>query len=67
MAISNINLRNAFDFSLDAKDFQKKLWLQLKNNTVSSPLLLEDDDLAYINAAGVSSPIPPRENDDLNC
>lgn len=51
-----------FDFSLDAKDFKARLWKQLQEAGASSKVsMLEDDDLEWVNAAGMTR---PDEKDD---
>ena len=50
-----------FDFSLDALAFKKKLAEHLKN--AASAFQLEDDELEYVNAAGVPQKAPA--DDDL--
>lgn len=54
MAVSNRNIQNAFDFSLDAGDFQKRLWQQLKEKMDAAAIqMLDNDDLEWVNAAGI--------------
>jgi len=44
----------AFDFSQDAAAFKANLWKRLQENKAENGIqLLEDDDLTWINAAGV--------------
>lgn len=46
---------NAFDFSQDALDFRARLWKKLKTQmTMTSVQELEDEDLEWINAAGMA-------------
>lgn len=46
---------NAFDFSQDALDFRTRLWKKLKTQmTMTSVQELEDEDLEWINAAGMT-------------
>lgn len=53
---------NAFDFSQDALDFKARLWKKLKTQmAMTSVQELEDDDLEWVNAAGM--PVPPEEDD----
>jgi len=60
------NLQDTFDFSLEAAGFQKKLWLQLKAKTLASaPLILDDDDLQWVNAAGAANERIPDDDSSL--
>lgn len=62
MMISNRNVKNAFDFSKDAEGFRKRLWEQLKMHAgLSSCEELEDEDLAWVNAAGTPHVQPDAE------
>ena len=55
--------RNAFDFSQDALDFKARLWKKLQTRmAMTSVQELEDDDLEWVNAAGM--PVT-REQDEL--
>lgn len=62
MAKTNFSPNEAFDFSLEAADFKKKLWQQLQDMMHSPIVELADDDLAQLNAAG--SPFDPLFPDD---
>ena len=42
-----------FDFSQDAADFKAHLWQKLKMQTPVAMEPLEDDDLEWVNAAGM--------------
>jgi len=66
MAESFSNLRDAFDFSLNAADFKERLWKQLKEH-MESPAVqpLEDEDLEWINAAG--TPYRSPKPDEPTC
>lgn len=53
---------NAFDFSQNALDFKERLWKKIQSQMVTAPLEeLEDDDLAWVNAAGM--PVAPEDRD----
>ena len=51
----------AFDFSQDALEFRERLWKKLKACAPEKDQPLEDDDLEWVNAAGVLYKEP--END----
>lgn len=54
--------RNAFDFSQDALVFRARLWQRIQTRTaVTSVQELEDDDLEWVNAAGM--PVAPENRD----
>ena len=53
----------AFDFSQDAHEFRERLAGLLQQAAVNRVIPLDDDDLAFVNAAG--SLLPPPEEDDL--
>ena len=54
--------RDAFDFSQDAQDFKARLWGKLKTKMVmTSAQELEDDNLEWVNAAGM--PVHPDDRD----
>ena len=61
-------MRDAFDFAKDAQEFRERLWRQLQTQvpavqTAGSVMEeLEDDDLEWVNAAGMAV---RREDDDL--
>lgn len=47
-------MTNVFDFSLEAQAFKEQLWKKLQASTPVSFLQpLEDDDLEWVNAAGM--------------
>lgn len=55
---------NAFDFSQDAQNFRARLWKKLKTQvTMTSVQELDDDDLEWVNAAGM--PVHPADKDKL--
>ena len=56
MAEKGQNLQKVFDLSQDAKAFKNRLWLQIKDYMDTAVQPLEDDDLIWVNAAGVPSP-----------
>lgn len=57
------NGTNAFDFSQDAQQFKARLWRMIKNQTAAPSVQeLEDDDLEWVSAAGMSAR-PPEEKD----
>ena len=63
MAGVNQQNRNAFDFSQDALEFRARLWKKLQTRmAMTSVQELEDDDLEWVNAAGM--PVT-REQDEL--
>ena len=44
----------AFDFSLEAQDFKERLWRRMLEDKPAPALQpLEDDDLEFLNAAGM--------------
>lgn len=51
--------RLIFDFSEDAELFKKQLKKRLIENSASQPL--EDDDLEFLNAAGVPARAPSED------
>lgn len=64
MAGVNQQNMNAFDFSHDALDFKARLWKKLKNQmAMTSAQELEDDDLEWVNAAGM--PVHPEDRNKL--
>lgn len=62
MSMKTHNLREAFDFSRDAQEFKKRLWNQLQAQMRSGAVELEDEDLTWVNAAGV--PFTPQDDED---
>ena len=51
---------DAFDFSQDALAFRAQLWKQLKAQMATTSVQeLEDDDLEWVNAAGI--PVKPQD------
>lgn len=62
MTGTNHQNMNAFDFSQNALDFKERLWKKIQNQMVKAPLEeLEDDDLEWVNAAGM--PVAPQDRD----
>lgn len=62
MAGMNQQSVNAFDFSQDALDYKARLWKRLQTQmTMTSVQELEDDDLEWVNAAGM--PVAPEDRD----
>ena len=60
----NAPMRKTFDFSLDAGAFRERLWKVLEESRAESGVqMLEDDDLEWVNAAGVVH--PGKEKDSL--
>lgn len=55
--------RDQWDFSQGADQFKKALWEKLKNEITKAPQMLEDDDLEWVNAAGVPHPVEKEETD----
>ena len=54
MAEKNAVTAAAFDFSLEAQDFNERLWQKLQpGKPVPDLQPLEDDDLEWVSAAGV--------------
>lgn len=53
-----------FDFSLDAQAFQEKLARKLQFTNASQAIALDDDDLEFVNAAGVAQPVHRDEKSD---
>lgn len=54
--------RNAFDFSQDALDFKARLWKKIQTQSAATSVEeLEDDDLEWVNAAGM--PVRPPEDE----
>ena len=62
MAENKQDLQKIFDFSQNAKAFRNRLWHQIKDSMNDLVQPLEDDDLAWVNAAGVSHPRPDDKN-----
>lgn len=62
MAGTNQKNANAFDFSQDALGFKARLWKKLQTQmAMTSAQELEDDDLEWVNAAGM--PVAPKDRD----
>lgn len=64
--MAGVNQRsvNAFDFSQDAQMFKARLWKKLKTQMVMTSVQeVEDDDLEWVNAAGM--PVHPEDRDKL--
>ena len=55
------NPKQHFDFSLDAQAFKERLAQELHIGHAPAVVPLEDDDLEFVNAAGVAQPIPQEE------
>lgn len=54
--------RNAFDFSQDAQAFRVRLWSKIKTQMATASVQeLEDDDLEWVNAAGIT--VRPEDRD----
>ena len=67
MAENRTELKDVFDFSQDAQAFKARLWQQIRDETNAPSLQpLEDEELAFLNAAGVSHPAPPPEENKDN-
>lgn len=64
MSVSKKNDAMIFDFSQEAQGFKQRLWSQLQERQNSAIEQLEDDDLAWINAAGPVH-LPPEPDDIL--
>ena len=56
------NPKQHFDFSLDAKAFKERLAQELHISHAKAAMPLEDDELEFVNAAGVPH-LPPKEED----
>ena len=55
MEIANRKPADAFDFSQDAQDFRAQLWRKIQVQMATPSMQeLEDDDLEWVNAAGMS-------------
>ena len=54
--------KSPFDFSQDAQRFRAKLWKRLRLREAAAAEELDDDDLTWVNAAGM--PIHPEDRDD---
>ena len=55
---------NAFDFASEAESFRKKLWIQLHAKALTmSPAIVDDEDLACVNAAGEAGEFPLEKDD----
>ena len=53
-----------FDFSLDAQSFKEKLARKLQLTNAPQAIALDDDDLEFVNAAGVAQPVHRDEKSD---
>ena len=54
-------MQEAFDFSKDVPDLKKRLWKRIQASMPATLLHeLEDDDLEWVNAAGIPQQ-PPKD------